>query len=255
MPEKFLITPENVNDASFEELNSLGGVCLQRFGTQGRDIVDNCSIGGDLVAKRYMAIYPSAMGDMDISELPVKREELEQYRNKAMADVGKYLDEANAWMDKAAKSALMARVCNALLKRLDIAPLETTHNRWAYDQESFLNTERGVLSNAVYRFSYRHTEETGYSTRSNGQTAWYLTWSLCVRAANPEKVDVRIAGQERKRFTSKDEMIAYLAGRQKKFEKLFEEEFPPVPKQYEYMFSYAGTLLPGYTLEGGDSDQ
>jgi hypothetical protein len=240
---------------TIEELNMLDGFTIQRFGATGNAPLDQQIEDCEISLKRYVGVYPSQIDNLDLSEAAdMTEEELKLARLEDSMKANQFLKEANKYMDAVAKFMANVRVYDALLKRMAIQPLEHSHNQWQYDQESFLTTEKGSISNAVYQFTYRHCEETGYGWRNNGATAWYLTWFMYIRSANPDKNPIRLAGQDRKRFTNKDEMIAYLAGRQKKFENCFQEDFPPVPKKYKQLFSYAGMMLPGYHVEEETKD-
>ena len=238
---------------SIEELNQLEGLTIQRFGATGTGPLDKQFEDNDITVKRYVGVYPSQMDDIDFSPILDKsNEELRLASLECSIAANRFLKEVKKDMDQVAKYMAQIRCYDALLKMRSIPPLEHSHNLWKNEQESFLETEKGSISNAVYEFSYRHSNERGYGRKPGD--AWYLTWSMTIRSANPDKCPIRLAGQDRKRFTDKDEMIAYLAGRQKKFESCFQEDFPPVPKTYKQLFSYAGMMLPGYKLEEEDQD-
>ena len=60
----------------------------------------------------------------------------------------------------------------------------------------------------------------------------------------------KIAGQERKVFSSREELDKYLNGRIKAHDHYFTEISPAIPKEYADCFKVNGCLLPGYTIEG-----
>lgn len=155
--------------------------------------------------------------------------------------------------------ALQARqlyraILQRLLDRADLVATPHTHNEWKreeWDREG--ETQQTLCrSNAVYEMSYYVYYETEYNRETremerNGQCR--LNWSFCVRTpSNPSRATEIIASQRRK-FKSEEEMRKYLAGRIKAYDKYFQEDFPPVPKEYLHHFTYAGQLLPGYREE------
>ncbi len=249
MSEKLLFTASSLLYKTVEKINELNGFTIQRFGATGKTPFDLQVDNGEIDVKRYVSVNASEMDNIDFSEaIDLTEQELRTARAEDSVLADKILQEVNKRMDDVAKLMANMRCYDVLLKMRDIRPLEHSHNQWKTVKEDFLETETGIVTNAVYQFSYRHSNETGYGSH-NKNGAWYLTWSLTIRSANPEKYPVELAGQMRKRFTSKEDMLKYLEGRKKKFEDCFEEDFPPVPKKYKQLFSYAGMLLPGYSIK------
>lgn len=133
---------------------------------------------------------------------------------------------------------------------LKVRPVKHTSNQWKseeYDQH--------ILSNMVYKMSYRVSERTQYDhiSKKSIVVSWNLTWCLYYNTIPYPGPDnhgpgLKIAGQD-KRFTDKDVMEKYLKGRIDAYAHLFTELSPPIPKGQEGRFSVNGVLLPGYTME------
>ena len=247
-PDKLSFEPDLPLADSVQEANRTAAIDI--FGIEMSDFeVLNYQ---EMKLTRHVCFHPARMGDIDLSaveDLPLH--ELEQLREEQADRIKASLAAANAAMDALILERTKLCVYDALITRAQIEPLEQTHNLWELSNQSFLDQEKAEISNAVYKFSYSHTEEENYSyRRSQNERAWYLTWDMVVRSANGINSPVKLGGVDRRRFTDKNEMIAYLARRQKQFEHLFKEDFPPVPAKYAENFSYGGKLLPGYRLEG-----
>lgn len=103
------------------------------------------------------------------------------------------------------------------------------------------------ISNKVYKMRYRIDEEEKYNQETDEYdiVAWRLTWEV---GTNAEILNRKFAGQSKKRFTDKDVLNKYLAGRIKAYSHLFKEISPPIPSLYANYFKLYGKLLPGYTL-------
>ena len=152
---------------------------------------------------------------------------------------------ASEWEAIAANSALL-REAQAYRK---IRPVNHTTNQWVTDD--YGNEE---ISNKVYRMRIRTYEDTRYD-HTKGELvpcAWFVYYSVCVQDPVNQR-PFTIASVDRKRFTDKAKAEAYIAGRKKAYAKLFTEENPPVPKEYAGLFTYFGTLLPGYRVEEEES--
>ena len=79
--------------------------------------------------------------------------------------------------------------------------------------------------------------------------SWTLRWGLYTNAPHGNPME-KIAGQERKVFSSREELDKYLNGRIKAHDHYFTEISPAIPKEYADCFKVNGCLLPGYTIEG-----
>ena len=103
----------------------------------------------------------------------------------------------------------------------------------------------------VYQMDYSISENTRYDSAAPKSVpySWTLRWSLRTNAPGSYQ-QAKIAGQDRKVFSSREELDKYLNGRIKAHEHYFTEISPAIPKEYADYFKVNGCLLPGYTIEG-----
>lgn len=236
---------ENIQQRSIEELNELSGLFISRHDRLQLDYPD---VDRDEIrVLRYTAVDPAKIkaSELNLASLGDNMEQLTAARAYAVEQAMRYYEEAQKAMDNAAKAILGAKVINELIRRQKIKPLEHTHNTWKLTDQ-WNDGETGVISNAVYRMYYHIYADKDY--RNNTVKSYHLTWDVVVRSANPNHKSEYIAGQDRKLFKSKDELVSYLAGRKKRYASYFQEDFPPVPSEYKHLFTYGGSLLPGYKL-------
>ena len=152
---------------------------------------------------------------------------------------------AKQWEQQAAAT----QTINRALEYLRTPEIEHTGNQWK-DTDNWRADQK--ISNRVYQMTCSIWEDTKYDreTKQSIPVAWYVTWE--VRIHSPKQgYGEKIAGQNQKRYTDKNAAIKYLDGRKKAYSHLFTEISPPIPKEYERHFMVHGTLLPGYTVEGG----
>ena len=102
----------------------------------------------------------------------------------------------------------------------------------------------------VYQMDYSISENTRYDSAAQKSVpySWTLRWSLYTNAPHGNQRE-KIAGQDRKVFSSREELDRYLNGRIKAHEHYFTEISPAIPKEYADCFKVNGCLLPGYTIE------
>ena len=98
---------------------------------------------------------------------------------------------------------------------------------------------------------YSISENTRYDSAAQKSVpySWTLRWGLYTNAPHGNPME-KIAGQERKVFSSREELDKYLNGRIKAHDHYFTEISPAIPKEYADCFKVNGCLLPGYTIEG-----
>lgn len=185
----------------------------------------------------------------ELVKLPLKElEKLETSSVKKEKEIfAKFSEIESEWTAQAAETVSL-REAQTYLK---VRPVEHTSNQWKN-----MEYDHHVLSNMVYRMSYRVYEQTRYDhvAKKSVVSAWELSWSIyynTIQHPGPDYTGsgLKIAGQDRKRFSDKASMEKYLQGRISAYAHLFTKISPPIPKGQEGRFSVNGVLLPGYTVE------
>lgn len=186
----------------------------------------------------------SELVKLPLEEL-AKQEAASVEKEKAIFD--KFRSIEAEWETQAAETVSL-REAQAYLK---VRPVGHTSNQWKSKEYDW-----HVLSNMVYKMSYRVYEQTQYdrTAKQSVVVAWELSWSLYFNTIPHPGPDYtgpgwKIAGQDRKRFTDKAAMEKYLQGRIAAYAHLFTELSPPIPKEQAGRFSVNGVLLPGYAVE------
>ena len=151
-------------------------------------------------------------------------------------------EQAAAWEEQAGRTLFLDKA----LEYARTLPVTHTANQWEAPDEY-----RHIRSNMVYQMDYSISENTRYDSAAPKSVpySWTLRWSLRTNAPGSYR-QAKIAGQDRKVFSSREELDKYLNGRIKAHEHYFTEIFPAIPKEYADYFKVNGCLLPGYTIEG-----
>ena len=151
-------------------------------------------------------------------------------------------EQAAAWEEQAGRTLFLDKA----LEYARTLPVTHTANQWEAPDEY-----RHIRSNMVYQMDYSISENTRYDSAAQKSVpySWTLRWSLRTNAPGSYR-QAKIAGQDRKVFSSREELDKYLNGRIKAHEHYFTEISPAIPKEYADYFKVNGCLLPGYTIEG-----
>ena len=151
-------------------------------------------------------------------------------------------EQATAWEEQAGRTLFLDKA----LEYARTLPVTHTANQWEAPDEY-----RHIRSNMVYQMDYSISENTRYDSAAPKSVpySWTLRWSLRTNAPGSYQ-QTKIAGQDRKVFSSREELDKYLNGRIKAHEHYFTEISPAIPKEYADYFKVNGCLLPGYTIEG-----
>ena len=151
-------------------------------------------------------------------------------------------EQAAAWEEQAGRTLFLDKA----LEYARTLPVTHTANQWEAPDEY-----RHIRSNMVYQMSYSISENTRYDSAAKKSVpySWTLRWSLYTNAPHGNPME-KIAGQDRKVFSSREELDKYLNGRIKAHDHYFTEISPAIPKEYADCFKVNGCLLPGYTIEG-----
>ena len=150
-------------------------------------------------------------------------------------------EQAAAWEEQAGRTLFLDKA----LEYARTFPVTHTANQWEAPDEY-----RHIRSNMVYQMDYSISENTRYDSAAQKSVpySWTLRWSLYTNAPHGNQRE-KIAGQDRKVFSSREELDRYLNGRIKAHEHYFTEISPAIPKEYADCFKVNGCLLPGYTIE------
>ena len=151
-------------------------------------------------------------------------------------------EQATAWEEQAGRTLFLDKA----LEYARTLPVTHTANQWEAPDEY-----RHIRSNMVYQMDYSISENTRFDSAAPKSVpySWTLRWSLRTNAPGSYQ-QAKIAGQDRKVFSSREELDKYLNGRIKAHEHYFTEISPAIPKEYADYFKVNGCLLPGYTIEG-----
>ena len=151
-------------------------------------------------------------------------------------------EQAAAWEEQAGRTLFLDKA----LEYARTLPVTHTANQWEAPDEY-----RHIRSNMVYQMDYSISENTRYDSTAKKSVpySWTLRWGLYTNAPHGNPME-KIAGQERKVFSSREELDKYLNGRIKAHDHYFTEISPAIPKEYADCFKVNGCLLPGYTIEG-----
>ena len=151
-------------------------------------------------------------------------------------------EQAAAWEEQAGRTLFLDKA----LEYARTLPVTHTANQWEAPDEY-----RNIRSNMVYQMDYSISENTRYDSAAQKSVpySWTLRWGLYTNAPHGNPME-KIAGQERKVFSSREELDKYLNGRIKAHDHYFTEISPAIPKEYADCFKVNGCLLPGYTIEG-----
>ena len=151
-------------------------------------------------------------------------------------------EQAAVWEEQAGRTLFLDKA----LEYAQTLPVTHTANQWEAPDEY-----RHIRSNMVYQMDYSISENTRYDSAAPKSVpySWTLRWSLRTNAPGSYR-QAKIAGQDRKVFSSREELDKYLNGRIKAHEHYFTEISPAIPKEYADYFKVNGCLLPGYTIEG-----
>ena len=151
-------------------------------------------------------------------------------------------EQAAAWEEQAGRTLFLDKA----LEYARTLPVTHTANQWEAPDEY-----RHIRSNMVYQMDYSISENTRYDSVAQKSVpySWTLRWGLYTNAPHGNPME-KIAGQERKVFSSREELDKYLNGRIKAHDHYFTEISPAIPKEYADCFKVNGCLLPGYTIEG-----
>ena len=151
-------------------------------------------------------------------------------------------EQAAAWEEQAGRTLFLDKA----LEYARTLPVTHTANQWEAPDEY-----RHIRSNMVYQMSYSISENTRYDSAAQKSVpySWTLRWGLYTNAPHGNPME-KLAGQERKVFSSREELDKYLNGRIKAHDHYFTEISPAIPKEYADCFKVNGCLLPGYTIEG-----
>ena len=151
-------------------------------------------------------------------------------------------EQAAAWEEQAGRTLFLDKA----LEYARTLPVTHTANQWEAPDEY-----RHIRSNMVYQMDYSISENTRDDSAAQKSVpySWTLRWGLYTNAPHGNPME-KIAGQERKVFSSREELDKYLNGRIKAHDHYFTEISPAIPKEYADCFKVNGCLLPGYTIEG-----
>ena len=165
----------------------------------------------------------------------LKEEELKIYNG--------LLESMDKWIEKAKEISLYEMA----ISYNNIKEVDHTYNKWVEEKDGSVFNSK--ISNMVYGMSFRVYTRENYRTKVVSYEVSYQVYINEYDYNYSRWNYSEIASQERKKFSDEEKMIKYIEGRKKAFSHLFEEVNPPVPKEYENLFTVNGVLLPNYKVE------
>ena len=213
------------------------------------DYGDNLDPGKKIKLEHSLSFSPEGA---DLS--PFARsgiDDLRALREKSVAAEQAVFEDLKISLMQWEHQAGMTMLLDKAIEYLRTPAIGHTSNRWRHDAAN----DSDEISNMVYSMTWRVYEHTKYNreTQKMEPVAWYVTWDVGLNTH--ERQGNYIAGQREKRYTDKAAAAKYIEGRKKAFAHLFTEISPPIPQQYAKHFEVNGLLLPGYTVEGRESEK
>jgi len=167
---------------------------------------------------------------------------LEEYidncKKKERGVYNKALEAIQNWAEYAKET----RLANMALEYKNFPKVRHTNNQWIKN-----NCNSTEISNAVYSMIYYIHSDEKYNKNTEKQEidSYHVSWYVYIgRSIN----NIKIAGQDNKKFQDKERTLKYIEGRKKAYQNLFQEEYPPIPPKYKNLFCVNGILLPGYKV-------
>lgn len=193
--------------------------------------------------------------NQDISNLVGQgKEKIKEMCEESMRDEQKAFEIVKAAAKEWEKQAAVTQQYEQALEYLDIPEVKHTANQWI----KRLSGTGEEISNRVYKMKVwiRERRNLDCLTRDKNPTVWYVSWQVTLNSPveKPEGPAV-IDGRIKMRFMDRNEASEYLEGQKTAYAHLFREISPPIPKEYENLFSVNGVLLPGYQVEGSEPEQ
>ena len=182
------------------------------------------------------------------------KEKIKAMRAESMSDEQKAFEIVKPAAKEWEKQATVTQQYEQALEYLDTPEVKHTGNQWV-KRSSGTGEE---ISNRVYKMKVwiRERKNLDSLTRDKNPTVWYVSWQVSLNSPveGPEGPAV-IDGRIKMRFMDRNEASEYLEGQKTGYAHFFKEISPPVPKEYENMFSVNGVLLPGYQTEESEPEQ
>lgn len=209
-----------------------------------RNYGDRLEPGDRLTIEHYL--YYESNGDKLSTLTHMTADQLQALRDSSAASekviYEKLRGATKEWEEQAANTMLLDKA----IEYVKTPPIKHTANEWVADEYGF------ECSNLVYKMTYQICEDEQFNprTRKHDTPSWLVSWDISYNFPPHARGGGHIAGQDRKRFTSKEKMDNYLIGRMAVHSEYFTTLSPPVPKNLAWKFSRNGQLLPGYTVEG-----
>lgn len=187
--------------------------------------------------------------NQDISNLVSQgKEKIKVMCEESMRDEQKAFEIVKAAAKEWEKQAAVTQQYEQALEYLDTPEVKHTANQWI----KRLSGTGEEISNRVYKMKVwiRERRNLDCLTRDKNPTVWYVSWQVTMNSPveKPEGPTV-IDGRIKMRYMDRNEAYEYLEGQKTAYAQFFREISPPIPKEYENLFSVNGVLLPGYTVE------
>lgn len=206
---------------------------------------DSLQPGQKLKIEHTIYIEQEKADIKELASLPLER--LQKMRDGSAGMEAAVYQELLGTVDEWERHAGRTLLIDKAIEYLNTPVCQHSSNQWVGDDYGYQK-----ISNMTYQMSWHVYEHTKYDrgVGASVPVSWDVTWDVRTnpKVGAKQTNGVKIAGQEKKRFTDKAAMEKYLQGRIAAYSHLFTELAPPVPSEYAKHFKINGLLLPGYTV-------
>lgn len=211
------------------------------------DWTDKLVEGGSLKLEHTVEYEQFRVDIPEIAEAVTKTvPELKQQRKdsaKLEQDIFRRIQAVvKEWEAQAGQTLLLDKA----LEYINTPQVAHTDNQWKRREDG-----SWVISNLVYKMSYKIWEDPGGEKKGT----WLVSWTLeinCPKRPATEKYafcgESTVAEQRKKRYDTFDAAQRYIQGRFDLYANCFSELRPPVPAKFKRHFYINGCLLPHYTV-------
>ena len=151
----------------------------------------------------------------------------------------------NKWLECAKNTNILLQAKNYFDKCNKVKEYKKDFNHWTLNKLSE-NAYSYSIENKTYVMSFRIYIDKNY--RTNEITEYEISYCLYTNDFFSSKSNRSIVFNAKRKAKTKEETEKYIKGRIKAFSKYFQEECPPVLKDYSDDYEIEGVLLEPYRI-------